>query len=109
MKLYHDDPLSYELYRLYRSGAGLKQGEAMLVEVLEAELKDVTDPRERSALRFSKIQEVEQNFRRVVQEKQTARGEYDSNLDLEVDMFFANAREYCYMLDMNEAQKRSVG
>ena len=33
----------------------------------------------------------------------------DSNLDLESDMFFANAREYCYMLDMNEAQKRSVG
>jgi hypothetical protein len=109
LKLYHDDPLSYELYRLYRSGAGLKQGEAMLVEVLEAELKNVTDPRERSALRFSKIQEMEQNFRRVVQEKQAAAGAYDSNLDLECDMFFANAREYCYMLDMNEAQKRSVG
>lgn len=104
LKLYHDDPLSYKLYRLYRSGAGLQQGEAMLVEVLEAELKNVEDLRERSSLRFSKIQEVEQNFRRVVEEKKN--GEYDPNFDLQCNIFFANAREYCYILEMEEAQER---
>jgi len=110
LEMYHKDPISYELYRLYRSGNGLQSAESLITGLLERDLKDVSDLRERSTLRFSKIRELEQNFKQVVRERETGEQIYDSNFDMEIDILFSNLREYCYIREMEEeSNARRVG